>query len=439
MRLHVLALAFVLAACGSSHSGSNPDGNNGGGDGSNGNGDGPGGGNPTTVMVTLVNHPTNASMYTFLAAYQDGAAAWHLAPAPSGDIYSMTINSPVWGFAWTCIDPTTKAARVQLAYFTVAEKTSITETIPAECTDRVTRVGVSGTVTNLPAQGTFLATFAARTVAVTRGTGNTGDTFTMMAASGAHDLLVTTGTLAAGSISTDTAGIVRGVTAPTTTATLDWSTAKAVTSAAVTVPTGTTGVTAATTLYTAGGTQMTLVAGSTAPYTTVGLDASLAMTGDIYDQAVVERGNGSVASVENWTTTIAAQTYTPPTPLGGATSSVPTTTPYPEIMTTWNAYSNAVGYAWDARQGGTTPGGTNVRWTTLFGPGYVGSSPKFQMPDLSGLTGWSASLQLVAGTQVVGTSAAMVSSGGASDFPPAAIAVAGTVRTTASSNWTVTP
>ncbi|MGE5187045.1 MAG: hypothetical protein ACM31C_33570 [Acidobacteriota bacterium] len=433
-----LVLVSVLAACGGSHSATNPDANS-GGDG-NGGTDSPGGGNPATITVTLVDHPTNAAMYSFVAAYQDGAAPWTAAPAPSGDTYSFTINSPVWAFAWTCIVPGTTIARVELAYFTVAEKTSLTETIPVGCTDRAMNVGVMGAVTNMPGGGGFGAWYATRgPVAVTRGTANGDGTFALEAPAGAHDLVVTEGTLTAGTLLVTDVGLARGVTAPTTTATVDWNNANQVVQGNVTFPQTTAGASTSTTLYSAGHTQVTLVAQSTGPFVTEGLDPADALTGDVYAVAMTVRGNGATASVESWTTTTADQTFAPPTPLGGATSSVPAAMPYPQILTTWNAYTGATGYVWDARQGGGNVGTTNTAWTAILGPGYLGGTPRFEMPDLSGLAGWKQAFQLASGQQVIGTTAAQVSSAGAGDFPPVNPAVAGTTRTTVSSGWTVTP
>ncbi len=444
MRTLLVASMFALAACGGSHSAGNPDGNgNGNGDG-NSNGDSLGG-NPTTVSVTLTNRPNTAATYTFLVAYQDGASAWQLAPAPTGDTYSFTINSPAWGFAWTCLVPQVNVGRVELAYFATSEKTSYTENVPRECSDRYpTVVGVSGAVQNENATTENFASYAGRTVQVVHTNGN--DTFTMEGPMGPHDLVVThvtlgTGVAAGGQV--DHAAVVRGVTAPTTTASVDWSTAQAVTTGNVTA---TTGAIVTTSLYTAGGTTVTMTTQGAAPYTSAGLDASQAVTGDVYDQQVLVRGTGATSILDTWVSTVADQTYTAPTALGGATSSVPTMTPYPEIMTTWNGYTGAIGYAWDARQGGGTVGGVPaVRWTAILGTTYLGGSPKFQMPDLSTLAGWSQSFAFSpTGGTVAGSVAAYTSSGGAADFPGAvqgrgSNGAPGITRTTVTGDWTVTP
>jgi hypothetical protein len=451
MRSTLASIAIaLLAACGSSNSGKTPDGNAGGGDG--GGGDGSRGG-PATVTVTLVNHPDTPATFSFVAAYQDGGGAWQAAPAPTVDAYTFTINSAAWGFAWTCI-PTVAGGtkRVVLAYFSTGEKTALTETVPAECTDRLgTPVRLSGTVTNLPlvTQGgmTYVAYFADRKAVVSSGMVPGTGAFNMEVLPGTHDLVVgavatTGGTGGGGSVDIKSAAIVRGVavTGTTTAPAVDFSTAGN-TNATVTV-TADAGATvgAATTLYSAGATNVAFSAANLAPYESDGLGSAATIAGDVYDQAIAVSENGASAVVESWTTAIQAQTYVAPAALGGATASVPTSAPYPEIETTWNAYSNANGYVWDAQQSGVAVSATAaIEWTAVLGPGYTGASPKFQMPDLSGLTGWKAGWQFEAGTDVAGSVMAQTSSGGLGDFPAAPPAPAGTTRAFASSGWTVTP
>src|SRR3954468_5066499 len=97
MRLVIALVSILAVACGSSSKGTvdgsaGGDGANGGGDGGGGDGGGEGGG--TASAVTLTNRPTNAAMFTFLVAYQDGSGPWQLAPAPSGDTYTFNVNAP---------------------------------------------------------------------------------------------------------------------------------------------------------------------------------------------------------------------------------------------------------------------------------------------------------------------------------------------------------
>jgi hypothetical protein len=205
--------------------------------------------------------------------------------------------------------------------------------------------------------------------------------------------------------------------------------------AAATAPTG---ATVTSTLY-AGNTQITLGAENGNAPEVVGLDASQAMGTDVYEFASTTRAQGSSEVAQTWTSTFATQTFTAPAPLGGATSSVASPTPYPIVMTTWNAYPNATGYVWDARQGLGSTAAPPTEWTAIVGPGYVGGSPKFQMPDLSMLTGWSAMFQLQTGQMVNGTALAVTSSAGAADFPTVDPAAAGTSRVVVTSGWTVTP
>lgn len=445
-------LVLALAACGSSHSATSTDapgsgGDSGASDGNGGGGDGSGG--PATVKLTLTDRPSNAAMFSFLVAYQDGSGPWTLAPAPSGDTYSLPIHSPVYSVAWTCIATAagggtggaTQLRQVSLASFAVAERSSLTMTIPPRCTDRISRVALTGNLTGTNG-GFYLVTAGDRTVFAANGAYSmelppgTYDVFALRAGPGSG----------AGALVVDQAAVVRGVAiTAATTQDLDFTTAEATQSFPVTVQNAATArVQATTTLYTANGSSPTLVTTSTAPLQTEALAAAQGASGDVYLQAVQVADGGGTETVESWTGVPAAQDVTPPAAQGGATSTVPTSTPYPEVMTTWAAYSGATGYAWIATQplGAQQCGGQNacaVVWSALLSPGVTGASPAFEMPDLSALAGWRSELQLVPGSAVNGRLDAFTSSAGASDFPPVTPAASGTQRTTAEGRWTVTP
>src|SRR5437016_733700 len=87
-------LFVVVTACGGGNSGTTDSGT--GGDAP------PGDSGSSSVRLTLTNHPTNAAMFEFIVAYQDGTGAWTAAPAPSGDTYTLPITSSKYGYAWTC-------------------------------------------------------------------------------------------------------------------------------------------------------------------------------------------------------------------------------------------------------------------------------------------------------------------------------------------------
>lgn len=448
------AIVMALVACGSSHSATSTDapgtGTDGAGSDGNGGGGGDGSGGPATVKLTLTDRPTNAAMFSFLVAYQDGSGPWTLAPAPSGDTYTLPIHSPVYSVAWTCIATTggggtggaTQLRQVSLASFAVAERSSLTMTIPPRCTDRISRVALTGNITGTNG-GFYLVTAGDRTVFAANGAYSmelppgTYDVFAVRAGPGSG----------AGDLVADEAAVVRGVSVTAATAQdIDFTTAQATQSFPVTVENAATArVTTTTTLYTANGSSPTLVTDSTSPWETEALAAAQGASGDVYLQAVqVGDGGGATETVESWTGAPAAQDVTPPAAQGGATSTVPTSTPYPEIMTTWAAYTGATGYAWIASQplGPQQCGGQNacaVVWSALLSPGVTGASPAFQMPDLSGLSGWSSELQIVPGSAVNGRLDAFTSSAGASDFPPVNPAASGTQRTIAEGRWTVTP
>jgi hypothetical protein len=446
MRLILASLLVAaLAACGSSHASSGSDAPSGtDGNGSN-NPDGPGGG-PATVTVTIPNLPANPATFSLLVAYQDGGGAWTVAPAPTNSTFTLTIHAAAWSFAWACI-PVAGTSRVQLASFSVSEKTSLTEYLPVGCSDAAgMAVQLSGTVTGLPQNGgggAFVAAWGNREALVNAQ--GTDGTFQMNVLPGTHDLLIAHVTATGGfggDAIVDAAAIARNVTVngATMANAVDFGTANGST-VPVTVASGsaTARITVVTRFFSAGGTIAELVRDTAAPFESNGLAASPGASGDIYNQQISVTDNGATATVQNWTATLAAQTYNAPAGLGGATGTVTTSTPYPEISSMWSAYTGAVGYSWDAQQGGGVGGGAALEWTADLSPGYLGGSPHYQMPDLSMLTGWNAGWQFQAGTPVLGSVTAQTSSGGIGDFPPPSPAAIGTHRAFVDSRWTVTP
>jgi hypothetical protein len=178
-------------------------------------------------------------------------------------------------------------------------------------------------------------------------------------------------------------------------------------------------------------------------FESVALDATQGESGDVYDQQILVAANGQTAIVTNATATPGDQTFDAPTPLGGATSQVSTAGAYPQIETTWAPYTGTNGYQWVAAQQPFQGCGTNVpctiTWTAALSPGVTGASPGYQMPDLSGLTGWDPALAFVSGSQVTGYAESDTSTGGAADFPLVTPPPAGTQRTIVRSDFTVTP
>jgi len=453
----VLALVSVLAiACGSSSKGGSDA--PGGGDGSVGR-DGPdldtggGSGGGTAISVTLNNRPTNAGMFTFVVAYQDGSSAWQLAGAPTNDTYTFNVNSPSWGVAWTCIGnaagPTSglgEIRQVTEVHFAVAERTSVTMDVPPRCTDRApATVALTGLVTNRTnGGGLWLVDFGGQTGIVNQNTGG----YRVEALPGTHDVVLrhlqavggNAGDFATTETVVDRAVAVTGATMHN----IDASAATATQSFAVNILAPGNGRAAASTiLYSAGGTTSTMDRLSQ-NFESDALAQGQAVNGDVYDQQMSVAASGQTAIVTSATAAPADQTFTAPTPLGGAASAVAGATPYPMIHTTWNAYSSTVGYAWTATQtptpqqcGGNTP--CTIVWAALLSPGVTGNSPGYQMPDLSALTGWSANLAFATGAMVTGYAEAETSSAGASDFPPVTPPAAGTQRTYVRSDFTVTP
>lgn len=453
----VLALISVLAvACGSSSKG--PSDAPAAGDGAPAGGDGPGvdsgsngGSGGAAIAVTLTNRPTNAAMFTFVVAYQDGSSPWQLAGAPASDTYTFHVNSPSWGVAWTCIatggGPNTgfgQIRQVTEAHFAVAERTSLTMDVPPRCTDRApATVALTGTVMNRPGGGGFwLVDFAGQTGFV-----NQNGAYRVEAAPGTRDVILRHVQSAGGAIGdfatveavVDRAVAVTGATVHD----IDASTAVATRAFAVNIVTPGNGrAQASTILYSGAGTTSTMDRLSQSFESDALADAQ-AVTGDVYDQQISVSASGQTGIVTNATATPSDQTFVAPTPLGGAASAVAATTPYPIVRTSWNPYAGTIGYAWTAaqtpsqQQCGNAP--CTIVWSALLSPGVTGNSPGYQMPDLSALTGWSANLAFVTGTTVTGYAEAVTSSAGASDFPPVTPPAAGTQRSYARSDFTVTP
>ncbi|MBV8762395.1 MAG: hypothetical protein JO257_34240 [Deltaproteobacteria bacterium] len=455
MRLVVALVSILAIACGSHSNGSSDapgaGGDSGGGGGDSG-GDSGGGGGGTTIHVTLNNHPTNAAMYSFLVAYQDGSSAWKLAGAPSGDVYSFNVNSPSWGVAWTCIGNSAPQAgggqirQVAEAHFAVAERTSLSFDVPPRCTDNApTTVALTGTVSNRSGGGVWLVEFGGKTGFVNPQTGG----YRIEALPGTRDVVLlhvqSNGGGTTSDFVTTEALVDRAVTVnAATTHDLDASSAVATQAFNVTIGVPLNGRALATTvLYSAGGTTPTLDRVSS-QFESDALDATQGVAGDVYDQQMLVASNGQTAIVTNATATPGDQTFSAPPPLGGATSQVTGSTPYPIIHTTWAPYASTIGYVWTATQTPTLQQCASnipctIVWSSLLSPGVTGNSPGYTMPDLSALTGWSANLAFVTGTMVTGYAEAGKSSGGASDFPPVTPPPAGTKRTYVRSDFTVTP
>jgi hypothetical protein len=403
----------------------------------------------TPIHLTLNNRPNTASTFSFIVAYQDGSGPWQLVGAPTGDTYTFNVNSPSYGVAWTCKGTAAAGSlrTVDEAHFAVAERTTLTFDVPARCTDRApTTFALTGTVTNRQGNGTYSVEFDDKSATV----GAQG--YNLKAESGTHDVVLRHlqgGGGGSGSNTTDVAVtetvVDRGVAVnAATTDNLDASNAVATQAFPVTMPLATLAGRQQTTtiLYTAGGTTATLIRASTV-FATESLNATQMMAGDVYDQQILVGGNGQTAIVTNATAHPAAQTYTAPTPLGGATSTVATTMPYPQVSTTWAPYANTIGYVWTAAQTPTRQqcGGTacTIAWTVQLSPGVTGSSPGYRTPNLSALTGWDPALAFVTGATVTGYAEADTSSAGASDFPNVTPPAVGTQRVMVRSAFTVTP
>jgi len=434
-----LVAAVFLFACGSSSTT---------GDGNPGNGDGDivpdtTGGNAHAVKLTLKNRPMNGGAYSFIVAYQDGSAPWQLAPAPSGDTYTLTINAPSYGVAYACIGSVPGATTTQLrtvtsAHFAIGERTELTLDVPTRCSDRAAgNVTLSGSVNNRPFNGFLAVQLGTRTAFV----GTSSGTFSLSTPPGTYDLVVAQVIPEGnGEFYVQSAVMQRGVAVTTSmTRTIDFSQAQPTRSWPVSINVAARAV-ASTTLYTSNGTQLGTVRESTG-WDTIALAQS--ESSDIYDQSIAVTTAGQGATITNATNSPGAQTYAAPAPLGGVTGTIATTTPYITLESTWSPYANAIGYTWNATQqlastqcSGNLP--CTIVWTAMLSPGVLGANTGYRMPDLSGLMGWRQSYQFVGGAQIVGGVTATTSSVGASDFPTG-IPANGTKRTFVRSDYAVTP
>ena len=436
MRLASIVLASAFAACGG-HSGSNTDGNG------DTNGDGTGG-QPTNVMVTLTDQPTNAATFSFIVAYQDGSSPWAIAPAPSGDTYTLPIHSAAYGVVWTCID-VAGAREVNETHFAVSERTSLTMTIPPRCTDRLTNTSLHGTITTANGAGVILARFSDRLGVAGLGGNPTSQDYAIETPAGTHDLVV----IHAATQATQNTDLVADATL------VQRSVAVAGTTAVnVNFVTGSAAVQSfPVTIAAAAANDHDAVQRERHDRTPRRRQHRANHESDPARRRVLSRRRRSRSQVtacaptsitSNATATPAALTWTAPSPLGGAIATVMAAPPYPRITATWPAYPSAVGYGWAAAQVPDVQGcggnaACSITWTAALSPGVVGATPGYTMPDLSMISGWPTALQLVSGTMVTGTAEAQTSTAGATDFPVILPPAAGTQRVTVRSDFTVTP
>jgi hypothetical protein len=442
----LIAAALVASACGNSGS-SGPDAAGGGGDddGGDSTGDGLSAG-PHTIELTLTNRPNTTATYSFIVAYQDGSAEWKLAPTPSGDKYSFEVTAPSYGVMYACIGigsssggGFTQTRAVNLAYFAVGERTSVTLDVPQRCSDRMQNtVTLSGSVTNRTNSGAYVVQYGTRQTQ----TGSISGLFSMQVPLGTRDLFVyhfvPEGN---GDFRIDDVVTMRDVAvAGPTSKTIDFSTAQEpdVYDVTVNVPSMNTRVVASTTLYTANGTQGSITR-ETGNWESDALPSALRRPTDVYDQSIAVLTLGHGASVTNATSSPGAQDYVAPAPLGDVTASIATSNPYMTIDSAWRAYNNAVGYTWTAMQEDGCPGSATcaIVWTAYLSPGVLGAQPAFRMPDLSTLTSWKSEYEF-ANNAVGGSVTAITSTAGAMDFPTA-VPAAGTQRSFVRTDFDVAP
>jgi hypothetical protein len=401
---------------------------------------------PTIVQLTLANRPNNAAAYSFVVAFQDGAAPWQLAPAPTGDTYALPIHAPSYGVAWTCISGGTgntqsgQLREVTTAHFAASERTQLTLDIPGRCSDRgPATVTLSGSVTSRPIGGVLVVQYGDRNAFVSATTGS----YSLATPPGTRDLIVSHAvSRGGGDYYVERVAVVRDVVVNgATTRSVNFNTSAQTVSYPVTAQVGTSRVLAATTLTTANRTVAGLIR-ETSQLASVALATAHRRTSDVYDQTITVSTFGRSATVSRLTSSPSAQTYVAPTAIGAPMTAIPTKDPYVRVETTWQSYAGASGYVWTATQtpGSFLCGGTacTITWRALLSPGVTGMSPGYLMPDLAGLAGWKPGWQLVSSVPVTGSVQALTSSAGAADFPLGP-PTDGLLRTTSRADFTVTP
>jgi hypothetical protein len=433
-----LATASV-AACGGSSKTKNADAAKGSDSGSGGS-DAPL--SPTTVTVTInaIPSPNNSN---YIAMFEDGNGPWQAAPTPDAGVYTMTIDSATWSFAFACAVTTpTTSGEVEIYNFSVHERTSFTSAPPAFCrTPGAAGNTVTGTISGIPLTGTdstgiLRVTFGASTVDVTLPTTPVAATtanFTLAnVPADKRDLFVVhLPTAATTGAPQDSDMVYRKSTDETNGSAMavDWSTAVATQSAAG-------AGSAATTVLFGAGTDPALALNST---TGVFLGSSSMTANDVYEE-VATFNNGADFS-EAWIgNTPTGPDLSLPTSLGGIQSNETATAPYPILTTEWATYTNAAGYQLNATQtDGTGATAGTLSWFVVMSPGYLGSSPKFVMPDFSAITGWTTATQFTGGGAIVNVNVEpLTSSAGVMDIPFGNPAAAGTTRTRTLASATVT-
>ena len=441
----VTVLVLIAAGCGSKSPGAGDDDGSGGGDGGMmGSDDGGdhGGQTPTNVTLTMHHQPHNAAQFSYLVAYQDGSGPWALAPAPSGEVYTLPIYAPVYAVAWTCISGAAQTSQRQVSelQFAVSERTSLTVEVPPRCSDAYMTANLHGTIANTGIATTYTVKWGDRTA-----TANQQDQYAMQVVPATHDLIVLTGSSfsTSGELVASDAIVQRNVTVSgPTQVDVDGSDEEAVQSFSVNnMFSGST----STTLY-ANGTAAALVTDGSFPFENEALAADQMASADVYDQQLTMTGIGTIASESSATAAPSDETWVDVPALGTVTGTS-TMAPNPRITSTWTHYASAVGYTWGAVQspGNSGPGngcggnGTcTITWTAQLSAGVIGDQGTYTMPDLSGLAGWNTALQMVAGTRIGGGVQAMTSSA-TGDFPALVPPAVGTKRTFATGEFSVMP
>ncbi len=358
----------------------------------------------TTITVTLLRHPNDAAKFGFVVGYQDGAGPWSHPSGPIGDTYQFDVHTDEWGFIWTC-EPNGigGGGLVHEVRFRIADRMSWTDTISG-CTDVMDPSFV---------MTVDVANISAYPIGVefgpNLGTSQVAGTYELPTSAGTHDLVVYHSALDG---SVDSLFVQRSLAVTgATSVNVDFNSALALQTFAV-ASRGTGFFDYFETLYSAGGTSLTLRQ-SPNPPTTSSIAATQMDVGDIYSEIAyfTHSSTSQVDIIVDSTTTPATRTFVEPAPFAAAAMPVANATSYPRIAASWSTYPDVIGYSVMTVQ--EVSNFDRRTWATILSPHLT----SYQIPDLSTLPDWNGGLDLVQGTVADVSVSAFTSTLGAGDLP----------------------
>ncbi len=392
--MRMLALSFVLVACGGSKA--SPD------------------APPPDAPLQTITLST-PSVPSPIVAYRDGDGAWATPTTDTPTSYHFAVASDHYSVVVACpLD-----GNVDVFDYTVAESTAVVDQVL--CLDDAT-VPLTGTIANLDTESAYIAWKEFADVAA-----DASGNFSFSGVPGSHDLVAVRFTGTSPKVVGDKMIIHRGVDSSTpATFALDFAAADAITLEPHTVTVTDLGlhdgVFAVGQLETAGGTITSAFSASTGAGTGLQLvPASALEAGDTQRVFLQISSNTTFTSLVQFIDAPADFTLdaTRAGDLATVTRTASDTTGI-ELTASWKRQPQAQLYVFNVFQ----PNLNN--WNVYVSPGYAGSADPVvvTLPDLASMPGWNPGLELAAGT--TGTFVLYGSTGGSLDvlanylFPEAA-------------------